>query len=237
MTIKEMANKEVYHKFLNYIFEKCNIVSLSHYCNIPQPKDEKILNYILSTMHYSKEGIIELYSDSFLKQVYQQFKNDPYIFDEEYQKTQESSIPGLTENQTRQMQNYDRRMLIQRGLIRIHYDHVVTEFLKKYEGNMISKKSHYYNRNRSRTDYSFHLTEELKTEFFARNSIEEWDYPNALENIFFYKDNECYFAVITHEKMYEIYCETKESYEFLKSIGIEFIDDEFIENDLVNLIR
>lgn len=59
----------------------------------------------------------------------------------------------------------------------------------------------------------------------------DWKYPNSLDNLCFIKDNYYIFFSISHEELYDIYCENEEEYEYLKSIGVEFYEDHFVKED------
>ncbi len=52
--------------------------------------------------------------------------------------------------------------------------------------------------------------------------------PEYPEDLAFFKDGYCWLYSVTHEEIYHIYCENKKEYEYLKSIGIEFWEKEFV---------
>lgn len=53
----------------------------------------------------------------------------------------------------------------------------------------------------------------------------------CLDGLYFVKDN-CYWLLyIGHEKMGDIFCKNEEKYNYLKSIGLEFWKDHYIEEE------
>ena len=63
----------------------------------------------------------------------------------------------------------------------------------------------------------------------SNSDLYAWLNPNYPEDISFFKDGYCWLYSVAHEEMCDIYCESVEEYNYLRSIGIEFIDDKFIE--------
>ncbi len=55
-----------------------------------------------------------------------------------------------------------------------------------------------------------------------------WLNPNFPEDIAFFRNGYCWLYSVAHEEICDIYCENEEEYEYLKLIGIEFVDDEFV---------
>ena len=67
------------------------------------------------------------------------------------------------------------------------------------------------------------------TKYLLNNkNLYAWLNPDYPEDISFFKDGYCWLYSIAHENLCDIYCESKEEYEYLKSIGIEFWNDEFV---------
>lgn len=75
----------------------------------------------------------------------------------------------------------------------------------------------------------FKTDKELEKYMLSNSDLYAWLNPNYPEDISFFKDGYCWLYSVAHEEMCDIYCESVEEYNYLRSIGIEFIDDKFIE--------
>lgn len=69
----------------------------------------------------------------------------------------------------------------------------------------------------------------LKDYLNENKSLYRWDYPEYLTDINFFINGRCWLTSITHEEMCDIFVESKEEYEYLKSIGIEFLEEGYRE--------
>ena len=78
------------------------------------------------------------------------------------------------------------------------------------------------------TTYYFKLNNELKKQILNNSSLYGWCFPNYLEDICFFKNGYCWLYSVAHEKLCEIYCRDEKEYEYLKSIGIEFVNNKYI---------
>lgn len=74
----------------------------------------------------------------------------------------------------------------------------------------------------------FKTEQEIKKYLLENKDLYAWLNPNYPEDIAFFKDGYCWLYSVAHEEMCDIYCENNEEYEYLKSIGIEFLDNKFI---------
>lgn len=75
--------------------------------------------------------------------------------------------------------------------------------------------------------FFYQTTEKLKQYLLFNKNLYEWNNPKWPEDISFFKNGYCWLYSVTHENFCYIYCENKEEYEYLKSIGIEFQEKEF----------
>lgn len=71
-------------------------------------------------------------------------------------------------------------------------------------------------------------TPELKEYILENHDLYAWLNPKYPEDISFFKDRYCWLYSIAHEELCFIYCKDEEEYEYLKSIGIEFVEDKFV---------
>lgn len=75
----------------------------------------------------------------------------------------------------------------------------------------------------------FLKTNQPVEEYILTNkNLYQWLNPKYPEDISFFRNGYCWLYSVAHEEMCEIYCDSEEEYEYLKSIGIEFENDKFI---------
>lgn len=168
---------------------------------------------LISKFSNSKEEIIKLFEE---------FKNDSIIFDIEYKKQ--------NENNDNFVQNEKQRQEILEACLNDYLYYSSTQkWINNYKNYLVLTKRNnnckYYS-----VCYIFNLSSSI-IKNLKLNTIFEWQYPETLEDIsFFKKDGQRWMWSISHEDVYEIcFQETdKEEYEYLKSIGIEFVEKEFI---------
>lgn len=81
----------------------------------------------------------------------------------------------------------------------------------------------------------YKTNKELEEYVLSNSNLYSWLNPYYPEDISFFKNGYCWLYSIAHEELCDIYCENEEEYNYLKSIGIEFIDNKFIETSNNNL--
>lgn len=69
----------------------------------------------------------------------------------------------------------------------------------------------------------------IKDYLLSNKNLYKWLNPKYPEDVSFFINERCWFTSITHEEMCDIFVESKEEYEYLKSIGIEFLEEEYRE--------
>lgn len=75
----------------------------------------------------------------------------------------------------------------------------------------------------------FYKTSSKMNDYLLTNqNLYKWLNPEYPEDISFFKNGYCWLYSVAHESLCDIYCESEEEYEYLKSIGIEFLDKKFI---------
>lgn len=75
----------------------------------------------------------------------------------------------------------------------------------------------------------YRFEQPLKDYLNENKSLYRWDHPEFPSDINFFINGRCWLTSITHEEMCDIFVENKEEYEYLKSIGIEFLEEEYRE--------
>ena len=227
MLIKNME-KETHKKLLEYIINKSNLFSLSIYSDQHLKKHRKRMNIIVSNSNYSKEKILSEYSNELKDEIYEQFKDNKKIFNQEY--------VNWFEKDSVIDKYYNRKSAIYSAIDSFVYENRTKRFLKKYKNNIVKDNETVFGEPIDDfiplcvTDYIFELNEEMIKVINEKDLI-DWKYPNSLENLCFIKDNYYIFSSISHEDDYNIYCDNEEEYEYLKSIGVEFYEDHFVKED------
>ena len=215
MDVKEEIVGNVYINLMNYIFKKCDSISLTKYHD--QHEDERIhdLNVILKETGYSVSYIIDNYSIQFLDEIYNKFKDNAEIFDE----------------QAELFTNQYKRICTDSIIDRVYYNDITEKWLNKNKTDIVNCKKNdnaLYNRGVYHSDtYTIKITDSVKLEILSKKSLYDWHYPNSLEDICFFKDGYCFLETISHENLCFIYCDNEEEYEYLKSIGVKFFEKEF----------
>lgn len=227
MQIKNMS-KEAYNKFIEYVFQKCNIMQLKKYANQHSQSDLRVIEVILK----SKPKEVKItYNKKCLEKLYTLYQNNPIIFNQTYIERYEKNRFKFNQSVFEEMIDHNRKATINASVAEYMHNTLTTDFLIRNYKNIIwmeediNKKEDHGN-----SYYYFKLDSNLKEEMQRLNTIFEWQYPETLEDIsFFKKDGQRWMWSVSHEDVYEIsFQETdKEEYEYLKSIGIEFVEKEF----------
>lgn len=124
--------------------------------------------------------------------------------------------------------------------IKLNFD--AKEKLKILEQNLFEKYHKYFIGNKEEDwvkennsvfnvyyiTHFYRLGNELKEYLLSNKNLYNWLEPKYPEDICFYKNGYCWLYSVTHEEICDIYCENEEEYEYLKSIGIEFVEDKFV---------
>ncbi|MCI9434949.1 MAG: hypothetical protein HFI86_06745 [Bacilli bacterium] len=217
MLVDEEIVGSIYEKLMDYLFKKCDSISLTKYHD--QHEDERIhdLNVILKETGYSINYIIDNYSIQFLDEIYDRFKDNTKIFD------LKSDV----------FTNQYKRICIDSIIDWLYYNEMTLKWLNKNKVNINNQKPIFLNNNSNKKkiyhsdDYYIKLTDDIKNEILNKKSLYDWCFPYSLEDICFFKDRNCWLYSVAHENLCIIYCESKEEFEYLKSIGVKFHDKEF----------
>lgn len=208
MLIKKNIKGETYNKLIDYIFECCDVISMRKYCDQQHEKNSKIGNIILFDLQYSLEDIVENYSEDFFKKIYIDFK-------------------------ARDFENY-KKDTIYNCIMRMYYDKVIEQFIDICQDELITKKDYIMKESflekplHHSAIYYFRLSKKMKDILGDRNDLYSWKYPTSIEDLCFFREGYCWLDSVAHEELCFIYCKDEEEYEYLKSIGIEFVEDKFV---------
>ena len=227
MQIKRMS-KEAYPKFIDYVFQTCDVVELKKYSSGHNHQNQRIVNIMLSDLPKNlniscKKKCIDL--------LYIKFKNNPFIFDQDYKKSYETNDMGLDSKTFQKLAQKRRKSLIKGRIYHYIYNKETNNFLLKNKSDLIYAREDIHKiGDMGNSYYFFKLSKNIKQEIQNKNSIFAWRFPISLEDIcFFNKNGLCWLWSTSHEEMYAICFQEGEEkeYEYLKSIGIEFVEEEF----------
>lgn len=127
---------------------------------------------------------------------------------------------------------YDRKLDILSSMIGVeYYNFVFNDFINKYRKKIVGEIEYRDSENKDKVlsiKCFFKLDEDMKKELLKRKSIYDWIYPMSPEDIAFYRASRYFLYSISHESMLSIYYESKDEYEYLKSLGIEFKYDKYV---------
>lgn len=119
---------------------------------------------------------------------------------------------------------------------------IENQFKKDLKKSFITKKPNeeWHKLNCYPTDiyynyYYFQTTTEVKDYILSNQNLYAWLNPEYPEDIAFFKNGYCWLYSVAHEKLCHIYCENEEEYKYLKSIGIEFEEDDYVSIDINEL--
>lgn len=215
MLVEEEILEDTYKALMDYLFKKCDSISLTKYRDQHEDESMHDLSVILKETGYSINYIIDNYSVQFLDEIYDRFKDNTKIFD--------LKLDVFT--------NQYKRICTDSIIGWLYYNEMNLKWLNKNKVNIINCKKNdncLGNPNVYHSDtYTIKLTDEIKSEILSKKSLYDWHWPNSLEDICFFKDGYCFLETISHEKLCFIYCDDKEEYEYLKSIGIKIFEKEF----------
>lgn len=232
MLIKNITD-ETYKKIIDYAVTKCNIFSLNKRNNqfeIVREKCDDICNIIFSSSIFSEDSVFSNYSEDLVNNIVKKYKDDKKIHEIE----KNYVINAMINKHHLKIDNIEEYIkktipfVIKYSLEMFMYNktcEIFNEAHKKYK----IENCNYGNIENGLTTYYFELNDESKNILFDKKSIYDWISPLSLEDLCLYKDDFIWLYSVAHENICDIACESKEEYEYLKSIGIEFYQDKYIE--------
>ena len=221
MRVESEIKGELYIKLMNYIFQKCDVFSLFRLEDYHAKSTKDSLDVILSTENYTVEDIMEKYSEEFLNEIYEKYKDNEQIFNE-----------PMVFNSQKDEKNY-RMALTYNKIIILYNKQTQKNWVQSNKDSLIYNQKEYYYTDEDGVDYYndiyyFKLTNKLKQEILEKKSIYDWLNIGSLEDICFYKpDGNCWLESVSHENLCWINCDSQEEFEYLKSIGIKFHEKQY----------
>ena len=77
--------------------------------------------------------------------------------------------------------------------------------------------------DREREIYVYQIDSNLNFDFFEKDGLFSWRYPNAPEDLCFYRNGQIYMEVIAHEQLCFFDCAEEELSAFLDELGVSYI--------------
>lgn len=223
--VVEKLNGEVYKLLLEYAFEKCDEFVLSKRLDYHYDKNQKIRDifladrYFMSNLNNDKEFLYNYLIDKYFDLIGKLCIDDILNWNDSF------AYP---------LDIYKIESLIQFAIMNtlewIVYENNVNTFLKFNKDNIKIEKKCYSEDGKKLLliSYVFKINDEIKQVILNVDNLFDWCFPNTLEDLSFLRNGNYLMFSVAHEKICEIYCENEEEYEYFKSIGITFSDNDYI---------
>ena len=75
--------------------------------------------------------------------------------------------------------------------------------------------------------YFYKFSDALKKYLLSNCDLYNWLNPKYPEDIAFFKNGICWLYSVSHEGICDIYVESEEEYNYLKNIGLEFLEEHY----------
>lgn len=207
MLVKNDIAGKTYKNLMNYVFKKCDAILVEQYHDQHKERHKKIIKY-LEKQNYNSEYIYNNYSQKLLNDLYDTFKKDKMIINN--------------------IDNYNAKQSFASPIKWLYYEKNVKLWLKRNNEYILKKIEKKAQNIHISTVYCLQLVPEIKEEVLSKKHLyTSWLFPNSVENICFFKNGCCWLYSVAHEKLCDIFCKNEEEYEYLKSIGIEFFEENF----------
>jgi len=226
MQIKKDVNGYIYTEFMNHLFKCCDVISINKYCDYHEKSRNKKIQILLLLEKCSVQDVLNNFSNSYVQELCQKYENNELLFDKDYHNKYENNKRDALEESVRK---FIRKKYIEGIVYWIIYNEVTNQWLDKYKKSIICQKENFCEDGTlQETTYFIKLTKELREDILNRNSIYSWCGPLSVDDISFFNNGNCWLDSVAHEELCFIYCKDEEEYEYLKSIGIEFVEDKFV---------
>ncbi len=217
MRVKKFNNR----KILEYALQNCNVVLFIDRCQLLPNAFKKIFEMILEVEGVSEEDFLsELRLSNVDNLCERYFSNEKIKY----------CIDLYAPYSSNYCFSYDVHIThsIANTLYNAYYQYNKNKFLLENCDSLILKRDVYFDKPVSNyiTEYYFHINNEIQGKILQKK-IWDFVYPYSIEDICFLKNNQYWLKSIAHEKLCFIYCESEEEYNHLKSIGIEFCEEEY----------
>ena len=208
-----VLTKEAYIKLIEYAFEKCNVISVTKYFDPCEDVAKNTLNIILSETNQTESDILRkwLEKDDYIDELFNMFKDNDLIFDRKCKR----SFGGT-------LKSYKKKMVIEDSIEHIFYEYNIKDWLRKYKSRMIKKTQ-----DDKTITYFFKLNDALKSDILSTSSFSDWKFPDSVENLSFYEDENCWLHS-TWRGPFEVFCKNEKEFRYLKSLGVSFNDKKYI---------
>ncbi len=223
MLVKKISDN-AFLELIKYSIDKSNYISFFVQYNRCNPCDEYIVKIILEEENKDNETFFNTYALEDIQKFEKKYK---YV-----NRIQELIQPYFKEFQGDNISFEDFVAIYVRvALIDAYYKYYSQKNLDNYMSELVYEQKHYYGINNDLLGitYYFKIDEYIKNSILSsKKKIWDWIYPYGLENISFLKDNQYWLKSVAHEKLCDIYCESEQEYRYLKSIGVEFYENEYV---------
>lgn len=225
MKVKKL-NNQTYKKLILYSLGFCNKFSLYKYklMGISEIEERSILDFIFENTTFTGDMFLTEYNKAMLDKIYEQCKKNKKLFLESEKRLKQSNYEYFI-NLSNNEKILREKQLINSIIEGYIYEHKHEEF-KKYFKDKIKRLG---------DDPSIYLVDYNKyaAKYILNNSknINDWIHPMNLDNLSLYIDDTLWLYSIPHENICDIYCRSEEEYEYLRSIGVEFREKYFVQNE------
>lgn len=218
MKFVQKMSKEAYKKLIEYALKTCDSFSLCRYEGMERITDIQRKNFelITSNKEFTKQKLLENYSEKFLDKIYNTYKDDERIHF----------------NMLLQPSPLYKRLDILDGVELFVFQYKTEKFLEKYKNLLLEKipvdDCVFYDKNGKKLEtgnYKLKYKLNRKTaEFLINNANNVYDfiYPKNMEDLCIYNNGTLWLDSVAHEKECVIFCTSNDEYELLKSFGIKF---------------
>lgn len=230
--------KYSYKQLMSYYLSKCDVLLLTQYSEIPKYKNKKIQDFIFNKNSDYKKRLLIKNPNYLIKKIKKIYNNDLEIYKIIDVDSFIKNCPNLAD---------DPRSIeaiiegnIEFALNNYVYNSKFEYIQKRYKKYLIEKRKVPYEGNGKKyllskmgtrkvyhIKYSFKLSQELKKwALEAAHSIEEFGFPNNPDEVMLFQNGYCKMLIKGCTSSCSIYIDDKEEYEYLRSIGISFWEEE-----------
>lgn len=230
--IKNEPNNSKYQSLIEYACQNNNIISLKKENHTYDIKEKQKYEYIFyGELKFSKEEIINKKDNpKFIREIYNQLKN---MKNSPLEKRIKNFYEGIDKNTFKK----EEKEKIERFLIKdtinymIYiiievdiYNENVKKFMKEIEKNLLKVK--YKADYRKEDVYYYKIDDYIKNKLLEAHQLYEWNFPNRLADLSFYRGEKIWMETIAHEGICRIYTNQQEEIQKLKKMGLKFEEIE-----------